>query len=137
MFRFRHFALGLVGISLATTALGTEAESNVKSLKTDDFKEFIAQHDLALAEFYAPWCGHCKALAPEYELAATELKEKNIPLVKVDCTEEASLCEEYGVEGYPTIKVFRGLDSHKPYNGARKSQSYGFLLFAPRKLISI
>jgi protein disulfide-isomerase A1 len=65
--------------------------------------------------------GHCKALAPEYEEAATTLKEKDIPLVKVDCTAEGDLCKDYGVEGYPTVKVFRGLDNIKPYTGARKA----------------
>lgn len=52
------------------------------------------------------------------------MKEKNIPLVKVDCTEETDLCKEYGVEGYPTIKVFRGLDNISPYSGARKAPAY-------------
>lgn len=70
---------------------------------------------------FAPWCGHCKALAPEYEEAATTLKEKNIALAKIDCTEEADLCKEHGVEGYPTLKVFRGLDSVTPYSGQRKA----------------
>jgi protein disulfide-isomerase A1 len=72
---------------------------------------------------FAPWCGHCKALAPEYETAATTLKEKDIKLVKVDCTEEQDLCQEYGVEGYPTLKVFRGLDNISPYGGQRKADS--------------
>jgi protein disulfide-isomerase A1 len=72
---------------------------------------------------FAPWCGHCKALAPEYEEAATTLKEKSIPLIKVDCTEEADLCKEHGVEGYPTLKIFRGLDQVAPYQGQRKSQA--------------
>lgn len=72
---------------------------------------------------FAPWCGHCKALAPEYEQAATTLKEKNIPLVKVDCTEQAELCQEYGVEGYPTLKVFRGPDAITPYSGQRKADA--------------
>lgn len=65
--------------------------------------------------------GHCKALAPEYEEAATTLKEKNIKLAKVDCTEEQELCQSFGVEGYPTLKVFRGEDNVSPYSGARKA----------------
>ena len=72
---------------------------------------------------FAPWCGHCKALKPEYEDAAKTLKEKDIPLVKVDCTEEQDLCQSYGVEGYPTLKVFRGPDNITPYTGQRKADA--------------
>lgn len=67
--------------------------------------------------------GHCKALAPEYEEAATSLKEKDIKLAKIDCTEEADLCQTYGVEGYPTLKVFRGKENITPYSGQRKAQA--------------
>ncbi|KAK5048181.1 hypothetical protein LTR84_005851 [Exophiala bonariae] len=109
-------------VAAASLALaGFAAASDVHDLKTDNFKQFISENDLVLAEFFAPWCGHCKALAPEYEEAATTLKEKNIALVKVDCTVEGDLCKDYGVEGYPTVKVFRGLDNIKPYTGARKA----------------
>jgi len=115
-----HWALSLLSVA-ATASASDDEPSDVHSLDKDTFTNFIKENDLVLAEFFAPWCGHCKALAPEYEVAATELKEKNIALVKVDCTEEADLCKEYGVEGYPTLKVFRGLDSVKAYQGVRKS----------------
>lgn len=49
------------------------------------------------------------------------MKEKDIKLAKVDCTEEAELCQSFGVEGYPTLKVFRGADNVTPYSGARKA----------------
>ncbi|KAG9999876.1 hypothetical protein KCU78_g15667, partial [Aureobasidium melanogenum] len=112
----RNFAaLGLLG------AAALAAASDVVDLKQDTFKNFVEENDLVLAEFFAPWCGHCKALAPEYEEAATTLKEKNIALAKIDCTEEADLCRDHGVEGYPTLKVFRGLDNVSPYSGQRKA----------------
>lgn len=116
---FISVTAALLGAAAIVSA--ADAESDVHTLTTDSFGDFIKGHDLVLAEFYAPWCGHCKALAPEYEVAATELKEKDIPLVKVDCTAEAELCKEHGVQGYPTLKIFRGEDNVKPYSGARKS----------------
>ncbi|KAE9981994.1 hypothetical protein BLS_006746 [Venturia inaequalis] len=106
-------------IALLFAAVATA--SDVADLKKDTFEGFVKDNDLALVEFFAPWCGHCKALAPEYEEAATTLKEKNIALAKVDCTEEADICAKYGVEGYPTLKVFRGLDTVSAYSGARKA----------------
>jgi protein disulfide-isomerase A1 len=105
----------------ALAAYASAADSDVSQLTKDTFDEFVKSNDLVLAEFFAPWCGHCKALAPEYEEAATSLKEKNIKLAKIDCTEEADLCKDHGVEGYPTLKVFRGLDNVSPYAGQRKA----------------
>ncbi|KAG2013608.1 disulfide isomerase [Coprinopsis cinerea AmutBmut pab1-1] len=97
-----------------------EAASDVISLTAANFESSVNSEPLLLVEFFAPWCGHCKALAPHYEEAATTLKEKNIKLAKVDCVEEADLCQSKGIQGYPTLKVYRnGKDSE--YNGPRKA----------------
>uniref|UniRef100_A0A8C2WF39 Protein disulfide-isomerase n=1 Tax=Cyclopterus lumpus TaxID=8103 RepID=A0A8C2WF39_CYCLU len=63
-------------------------------------------------------CGHCKRLAPEYEVAATRLKGF-VSLVKVDCTSNSNTCSKYGVSGYPTLKIFRDGDETGPYDGPR------------------
>ncbi|KAK4611693.1 Disulfide-isomerase [Fulvia fulva] len=112
--RYSSALLALAGLAMA---------SDVHELTKDTFKDFVTENELVLAEFFAPWCGHCKALAPEYEEAATTLKEKSIALAKIDCTEQQDLCQEYGVEGYPTLKIFRGEKNISPYSGARKADA--------------
>ena len=73
--------------------------------------------------FYAPWCGHCKKLKPEFEKAAGILLQNDPPvhLVKVDCTEAGKdTCGRFEVRGYPTIKIFRGGELSQDYNGPRE-----------------
>ncbi|OIT03305.1 PREDICTED: protein disulfide isomerase-like 1-3 [Nicotiana attenuata] len=97
-------------------------EKDVAVLKEGNFSEFIAKNKHVMVEFYAPWCGHCQALAPEYAAAATELKGENVMLAKVDATEEAELAQKYDVQGYPAVFFFiDGL--HKPYNGERNKDA--------------
>ncbi|ORY98788.1 thioredoxin-like protein [Syncephalastrum racemosum] len=96
------------------------AADKVISLDQSNFDKQVLNEDLMLVEFFAPWCGHCKALAPEYEKAAGILEEKDIKLGKVDCTENQDLCQEYEVRGYPTLKIFRKGNTSE-YKGARKA----------------
>ena len=76
-------------------------------------------------KFYAPWCGHCKRLAPIWEEFADTKPEWNI--VEVDCTKEeggVKICADNGIRGYPTLKLFiDGIEMQK-FAGSRDIESF-------------
>ncbi|GAA0141037.1 chaperone [Lithospermum erythrorhizon] len=98
---------------------------DVVVLTQQNFDKEVGQDRGALVEFYAPWCGHCKKLAPEYEtLGASFKKAKSVLIGKVDCDEHKDVCQKYGVSGYPTIQWFpKGSLEPKKYQGARTADA--------------
>lgn len=116
--------LALVSVASAASEQDAIAspDSAVVKLTSETFSKYLAEHPLVLAEFFAPWCGHCKALGPHYSQAADILEAKDIQLAQIDCTEEAELCQSQGIRGYPTLKVFRGEDSPSDYEGPRSAE---------------
>mmetsp|Transcript_17723 Transcript_17723/g.12652 ORF Transcript_17723/g.12652 Transcript_17723/m.12652 type:complete len:208 (+) Transcript_17723:98-721(+) len=95
-------------------------EDGVIVLTDDNFEEELAKYSSLLVEFYAPWCGHCKALAPEYAKAAKRLRENNPPyyLAKVDATENKEQAEAHGIRGFPTLFFYKN-GQRMEYNGGR------------------
>ncbi|KAH8275203.1 hypothetical protein KR026_001993 [Drosophila bipectinata] len=109
---------------LGFIAIASGAEQDVLELGDDDFSSTLKQHETTLVMFYAPWCGHCKRLKPEYAKAAELVKDDDPPikLAKVDCTEAGKeTCSKYSVSGYPTLKIFRQDEVSQDYNGPREA----------------
>ncbi|KDO22712.1 hypothetical protein SPRG_11026 [Saprolegnia parasitica CBS 223.65] len=104
-------------------ALHAMAVAHVHVLTEKTFKkEVLDSPDYWLVEFYAPWCGHCKQLEPEWKKAAKTLKT-TAKLGAVDCTSNEQLAQQFGIQGYPTIKEF-GKNKNKPqdYRGGRTAR---------------
>ncbi|KAL6515534.1 Thioredoxin-like domain [Orobanche hederae] len=115
-----------VSISGYVSAAGEESGSKefVVTLDHSNFTEFVGKHKFIVVEFYAPWCGHCKKLAPEYEKAASILSTLDPPVVlaKVNANDDQNkiIASEFEVKGYPMLKILRnGGSVVQEYKGPR------------------
>ncbi|XP_047961276.1 protein disulfide isomerase-like 5-2 [Salvia hispanica] len=120
--------LSLFSIALLSPSIGGASANQFKldgkvlELTDSNFDAAISNFDYVFVDFYAPWCGHCKRLAPELDKAAPVLAGLKPPVVvaKVDADKYRKLGSKHDVDGYPTLKVFiHGVPSE--YFGPRKA----------------
>lgn len=92
------------------------AEINVTE---QNFNEEVLQCELpVLVDFWAPWCGPCRMLAPMVEQVAEEQAGK-VKVVKVNIDEEPALAEQFNISTIPTLMVFKGGEPAATAVGAR------------------
>ncbi|KAL9541070.1 hypothetical protein PS6_010476 [Mucor atramentarius] len=97
-----------VWANIALTQAFYGPRDDVTELTPHNFGPAILDTDqLVAVEFYAPWCGHCQRLAPEWKKVATNLKGLvNVGAVDCDVETNKGLCAMYEIKGFPTIKLF-------------------------------
>ena len=113
----------------ATLALADDPEvtlDGVMDLTADNFDDVVGKDAGVLVEFYAPWCGHCKSLVPEYaRLGKAAMGSKKVTVAKVNAEKHSTIGSRFGVTGFPTIKYFpAGAQTAVEYEGGRDANSF-------------
>ncbi|CBI21618.3 unnamed protein product, partial [Vitis vinifera] len=107
-------------LALCTVPISAVEGEFVVTLDYSNFTETVAKQDFIVVEFYAPWCGHCQQLAPEYEKAASVLSSHDPPIIlaKVNGDDAANrqLGQKFDIKGFPTLFIVK--------DGGKKVQEY-------------
>ncbi|KAJ1462751.1 thioredoxin-like protein, partial [Pelagophyceae sp. CCMP2097] len=120
----------MLGALLALAALGCAGAAKdlefVEEVGPANYDNFLLsaseEKQWVLLEFYAPWCDHCKAMAPILDEFAG--KHPGVRVAKIDATRNKQLAKDHRIEGYPTLR-WRGVGAHKfrEYKGGRDLES--------------
>merc|ERR1712038_450336 len=108
---------------IPTKSTEPTVENGVHVYNAENFATGISK-GVTFVKFYAPWCGHCKRLAPTWDdLAKAYEGSSKVKIAKLDCTTDREVCTQYGVRGFPTLKLFKDGEIFHDYSGARDQKA--------------
>jgi protein disulfide-isomerase A6 len=126
MLRLLPCLLPLAAIATVQAALFPSKTPVVQLSQSNFNKEVLAIEKPTMVMFSAPWCGHCKNLAPHYHKAASTL-DGIVKFANIDCDADANkgLCAQYQIQGFPTLKFFPATKKRLPrdYRGERTAKA--------------
>jgi len=137
------FALLAMVVMMNVYLVAGSGSGVVLELTSQNFESTIQANPskVFFVKFFAPWCGHCKRLAPTWSELAKDLDESSLPhfqnvqLANVNCDETSDICRKYSIRGYPTLKLFVGGKPLTEYYGYRTIPRISSRMFSPRQQV--
>uniref|UniRef100_A0A158R4Y1 DnaJ homolog subfamily C member 10 n=1 Tax=Syphacia muris TaxID=451379 RepID=A0A158R4Y1_9BILA len=116
-----YSSVGFHDVNFLADFIEDAKNPRVKELTPQDFEEKInsrAEGVTWLVDYFAPWCGPCQQLAPEFRKLAREVTKvsKNVFFGTVDCDAHRNFCSSSGVHAYPTLRLFSSNSRQQPFD---------------------
>jgi thioredoxin domain-containing protein 5 len=112
------FVQGFANSSATNSEEPSNPNGQVLELSPESFTTIRSKGPM-FVKFFAPWCGHCKKLAPAWKQLARHMQNK-LTIAEVNCDEHGALCKSHNIQGYPTLLYFPAEGQSIEYNGGRK-----------------
>ena len=119
---FEGYAAGTLEAHMKSEPVPESNDDPVYVLVGSEFENVIGKEQDVFVEFYAPWCGHCKRLAPEYEKVGEAFSDvESVVIAKIDATENDT---PEDIKGFPTLLFYpKGQTEAVKYSGDRKQEA--------------
>jgi thioredoxin 1 len=93
-------------------------------LNAQNFADTIKNNEVVVVDFWAPWCGPCRMIAPIIEELSEEYKEKGVVVGKVNTDEAPEIAGQFGIRSIPTVIFFKNGEVADAMIGAAPKQMY-------------